>query len=69
MVNVTLNGNPTTVTKESTVADVVASLAGPDARRGVAVAVNGEVVPRTGWAGIGLSDGDRIEVLIATQGG
>jgi sulfur carrier protein len=40
-----------------------------EARRGVAVAVNGEVVPRSAWAGAELRDGDRVEVLTAAQGG
>ena len=39
------------------------------ARRGVAVAVNGEVVPRSSWPAARLRDGDRIEVLTAAQGG
>ena len=39
------------------------------ARRGVAVAVNGEVVPRSSWPAARLRDGDRVEVLSAAQGG
>ena len=39
------------------------------ARRGVAVAVNGEVVPRSSWPASRLRDGDRVEVLTAVQGG
>ncbi|GAA3335315.1 sulfur carrier protein ThiS [Amorphoplanes nipponensis] len=39
------------------------------ARRGVAVAVNGEVVPRSSWPAARLCDGDRVEVLTAAQGG
>jgi sulfur carrier protein len=39
------------------------------ARRGVAVAVNGTVVPRSTWAAVPLADGDTVEVLTATQGG
>jgi sulfur carrier protein len=39
------------------------------ARRGVAVAVNGEVVPRSTWATSRLADGDAVEVLTAAQGG
>ncbi|WP_127499766.1 sulfur carrier protein ThiS [Actinoplanes solisilvae] len=40
-----------------------------EARRGVAVAVNGEVVPRSTWAATPLTDGDAVEVLTAAQGG
>ena len=39
------------------------------ARRGVAVAVNGEVVPRSSWPVARLRDGDSVEVLTAAQGG
>jgi sulfur carrier protein len=40
-----------------------------DQQRGLAVAVNGEVVPRTGWSATPLRPGDRVEVLSAAQGG
>jgi sulfur carrier protein len=40
-----------------------------EARRGVAVAVNGAVVPRSTWDTAGLADGDQVEVLTAAQGG
>ncbi len=37
--------------------------------RGVAVAVDGEVVPRTHWEAYVLHDGARVEALTARQGG
>ena len=37
--------------------------------RGVAVAVDGEVVPRAEWASTALAEGSRVEVLAAIQGG
>lgn len=37
--------------------------------RGVAVAVDGEVVPRSAWPSFRLSEGARVEVLTAMQGG
>jgi sulfur carrier protein len=52
---------------ELSVAALVERLA--EARRGVAVAVNGTVVPRSTWAQVPLADGDRVEVLTAAQGG
>jgi sulfur carrier protein len=36
---------------------------------GIAVAVNGEVVPRSSWQETRLADGDRVEVVTAVQGG
>jgi sulfur carrier protein len=64
---VTVNGEPRTIDGSPTVSDLVAGLSG--APRGVAVAVNGEVVPRSAWSENTLGDGDRIEILTAVQGG
>ncbi|WBB66405.1 sulfur carrier protein ThiS [Micromonospora sp. WMMD812] len=63
----TVNGAGRTVRGGATVADVVREVT--PQQRGVAVAVNGEVVPRAGWPATVLSDGDRVEVLSAAQGG
>jgi sulfur carrier protein len=66
-VRLTVNGTAREVTGDPSVAALVAQVT--EARRGVAVAVNGEVVPRSTWATAGLRDGDRVEVLTAAQGG
>jgi sulfur carrier protein len=72
---VTVNGQARELPAGVVVAQVVADLlgrppaTGGGAARGIAVAVNGEVVPRAAWAGTVLRDGDRIEVLTAAQGG
>lgn len=67
MIDVMLNGQPRTVDEGTTVAAVVARLErGPT---GVAVAVNGDVVPRSRWAATTLAPHDRVEVLAAAQGG
>ncbi|MFI7604028.1 sulfur carrier protein ThiS [Micromonospora sp. NPDC049366] len=63
----TVNGAGRTIPGEATVADLVREVA--PQHRGVAVAVNGEVVPRAGWPAAVLRDGDRVEVLTAAQGG
>ncbi|MEV0000952.1 sulfur carrier protein ThiS [Micromonospora sp. NPDC050980] len=62
-----VNGTGRTLPDGATVADVVRAVTGQ--RRGLAVAVNGEVVPRGGWSAGVLRDGDRVEVLSAAQGG
>jgi sulfur carrier protein len=66
---ITVNGEPRDVPGGTPVADVVAELLGGSGGRGVAVALNGEVVPRTAWAQTLVSESDRVEVLTATQGG
>jgi sulfur carrier protein len=37
--------------------------------RGIAVALNGQVVPRAAWSATPLHDGDTIELVRAMQGG
>ena len=65
--NVVLNGSPRELADGATIADVLALLEAPD--RGVAVAIDAEVVPRGEWEGVTLRDGVRIEVVQAVQGG
>ncbi|MDG4804681.1 sulfur carrier protein ThiS [Micromonospora sp. WMMD980] len=62
-----VNGTGRTLPDGVTVAEVVRAVTGQ--QRGLAVAVNGEVVPRGGWSASVLRDGDRVEVLSAAQGG
>lgn len=52
-----------------TVAALVAALGIAADARGVAVALNGAVVPRARWAEAPLAAGDEIEVIRAMQGG
>jgi sulfur carrier protein len=64
-----LNGKPRESGSGETVAAVLRLLdLGPDAH-GIAVAVDGEVVPRAGWARFAIPEGARVEVLTAMQGG
>jgi sulfur carrier protein len=63
----TVNGAPADVDPEATVATLVDGL-GRDPR-GVAVALNEDVVPRGDWSRTRLRAGDRVEVLRAAQGG
>jgi sulfur carrier protein len=65
--NVIVNGEPTELAPGATVDTVLAVLEVPD--RGVAVAVDAEVVPRGEWREHELSEGARVEVLRAIQGG
>ncbi|HVL95848.1 MAG TPA: sulfur carrier protein ThiS [Solirubrobacteraceae bacterium] len=67
--NVTLNGRAAELRDGATVADAVVTLELPAGGRGVAVAVDAEVVPRGQWAATPLRDGARVEVVQAVQGG
>jgi sulfur carrier protein len=66
--NVLLNGEPAQVADGATVSEVLGPL-GVAPRRGVAVAVAGEVVPRGEWERRVLGEGERVEVVQAIQGG
>ena len=65
--NILLNGAEFEIDSDASLHDLVASLG--RGTRGVAVAVNGEVVPASAWSSRRPSAGDRIEVLGAAQGG
>ena len=66
---VIVNGRPAEVDPGQTVAGLLATLGHPPGGPGIAVALNGEVVPRSAWPSTRLDDNDRVEVLGASQGG
>jgi sulfur carrier protein len=68
-VKVVLNGESRELREGATVSDAVRESGAPPQGRGVAVAVDGEVVPRGQWADTELATGQRVEVLQAVQGG
>jgi thiamine biosynthesis protein ThiS len=65
--SLTLNGKQRELPAESTVASMLESL-GID-RRLVAVAHNGDVVPRDTYDAVALQDGDSVEVVRMVGGG
>ena len=69
MIALVLNGEPAELTDGATAADAVAASGAPSPFRGVAVAVDGEVVPRGAWDATELQEGAQVEVLQAVQGG
>jgi sulfur carrier protein len=68
-VTVIVNGRPAEVEPGQTVAGLLAALGHPPGGPGIAVARNGEVVPRSAWPSTTLDDHDHLEVLGASQGG
>ena len=64
---VTVNGDQRDLAPGTTLADLITQLALPS--RGIAAAVDGEVVPRGAWPGTPLADGAVVEVVTAVQGG
>ncbi len=53
----------------ATVADLVAGKGVEPQGRGIAVAVNGRIVPRTAWADTRLAPDDAVEIVRALKGG
>ena len=66
---VTVNGSERELQPEATVADLVGQLPLAPDGRGVAVAVEGMVVPRGSWSSTSLDPGAKVEVVVAVQGG
>lgn len=64
---VELNGRSRELEPSTTVGQLVDAQAGD--RRGVAVAIDGEIVGRGAWDSTVLHDGARIELVGAVQGG
>jgi sulfur carrier protein len=64
-----LNGEPSEIPAGATVASVLGRLGLRTDARGVAVAVDGEVLPRARWETFALPEDARVEVLTAMQGG
>lgn len=67
---VTVNGDQHDIQVQTTVEQLFERLRGDGCdKRGIAVAVNDEVIPRQSWPLQRLEDSDRILIITATQGG
>lgn len=65
--DVIVNGAARRLEEGATVDAAVA--AGAPRTSGIAVAVNDEVVPQQAWSSTVLAPGDRVEIVVAMQGG
>jgi sulfur carrier protein len=68
-VSLTVNGDLMVVPNGSTIADVVALLVGTEDAKGIAVAVERDVVPRSAWVTTPAQAGSFIEIVTAAAGG
>ena len=66
---VEVNGQPVELGAGATVADAVIEAGADGERRGVAVAVDGEVIRRAEWEQTRLRPDQHVEVVRAAQGG
>jgi thiazole synthase len=69
MIRIELNGEQVELRDGATVATAIDASGAAADQRGVAVAVDGEVIPKSEWESTTLSEGQEIEVLAAIQGG
>jgi sulfur carrier protein len=67
--SISLNGEPARIAAGTTVAELLGTLDVPPQARGVAVAVDAEVIPRGEWPRHVVADGAQVEVVTAIQGG
>ena len=63
-----VNGQTRDVRPETTIRELVQAT-GVQTERGVAVALDGEVVPQGAWPATVVREGQKVEVLQAIQGG
>ncbi|HWF56325.1 MAG TPA: sulfur carrier protein ThiS [Solirubrobacteraceae bacterium] len=64
-----VNGEPRELCADTTIAALIEAAGVPAGGRGMAVALDGEVVPRAEWDETALTDGARVEIVVAVQGG
>jgi len=69
MPTITVNGEPHDVPDHLTIEALLKHVGRDPAVPGVAVAVGERVVRRADWAETPLTDGDRVEIITAAQGG
>lgn len=67
-INVRVNDAPRSFTGPLTLQEALQQI-GVAERKGVAVAINDNVVPRREWPARPLNEGERVLVIQATQGG
>ena len=64
-----VNGQLREVDPPAWLSDILDLAEGAVAPRGMAVAVNGDVIPRSQYATIELTEGATVEIVTAVQGG
>ena len=65
--NITLNGQPRSLSGPQTVLALIRELGYENKR--IAVERNGDIVPRSQHESTQLADGDRLEIVVAVGGG
>jgi len=66
---VLVNGDPLDLPEDAVLSDVLRRRGIADDRRGIALALDGDVVLRADWPRTSVADGQRVELLEARAGG
>jgi sulfur carrier protein len=66
--DITVNGATRSVPESTTVTSLATALVGP-VHDGIAIALNGTVIPAGSWAEQTIRSGDRVDIITALQGG
>ena len=69
MDTIRVNGENEPFGEQTTLDALLAEKTADTAQRGIAVALNGSVVPRSAWSETALRPGDSVEIVRAMQGG
>jgi sulfur carrier protein len=67
--NIIVNGKTHELPRPQSLEALLRSLSLPPLERGIAVALNGELVRKTEWGGRFVKPGDELEIVQAAQGG
>ena len=63
-----INNKPQQIPEQSTITDTLAALK-ITATKGIAIAINNDVIAKAEWETYALSDQDKVTLIQATQGG
>lgn len=67
---ISVNGEPRQVQANTPLTQILVDFKiDPASARGIAVAINDEIIRRKAWEDQKLAEGDRIEIVTARQGG
>lgn len=66
---ITLNGENKNVENGISIRELLIDLTHDPDRKGIAVAVNAEIVVRAMWCSTRIGSGDRVDIIAAVQGG
>jgi len=68
-ISIKVNGLDEALPLKATVEEMLRIVESDPARKGIAIAINDSIVRRADWSGRVIANGDRVDIIQATQGG